>query len=141
MTVDRLIHEFVESFPDPLVPGVLYISLDYDTTAHLCACGCVQRVILPLFPTAWRFTYDGVAVSMSPSVGNWSFPCQSHYWIERGRIRWSTSWTSAQVQAGRDRTLRERTGKPSSEDTSVSTSPTRPWWARAWHWFRNASRR
>lgn len=140
MTVARLTHEFVESFPEPLVPGVLYISLDYDTTAHLCACGCGRRVILPLFPTAWKFTYDGIAVSMAPSVGNWSFPCQSHYWIERGRIRWSTSWSSAQIQAGRDRTLRERAGTPSSEDTSVSPAPTRPWWARACHWFHDARR-
>lgn len=138
MTVDRLTHEFVKSFPAPLEPDVLYISLDYDTTAHLCACGCGHRVILPLHPTAWKLTYDGAAVSMSPSVGNWSFPCQSHYWIERGRICWSTSLTRAQIQAGRDRTLRARTGTPLTKDSSVPSSPALSRWTRAWRWLRNS---
>lgn len=136
MTVDHLTHQFVASFPEPLEPGVLYISLDYDTSAHRCACGCGNRVILPLHPAGWEFTYNGVAVSLSPSVGNWSFPCQSHYWIDQGRIRWSTSWTKTQIQAGRDRTLRARTCTP----TTAAIPPPAPWSARAWRRLKNAIR-
>lgn len=126
MRADRLAHQFVNSFPDLLEPGVLYLSLQYDTTAHLCACACGSQVILPLHPTAWRFTYDGASVSISPSVGNWSFPCRSHYWIERGRIRWSTSWTNDEVQAGRNRTLRERTGESAPSTSSIRQVDRRP---------------
>lgn len=108
MTIDHLVHRFVTSAPAALEPEVLYVSIAYDTTIHLCACGCGSQVVLPLHPTAWRLTYDGDSVSMYPSVGNWSFPCRSHYWIERGRIRWAPMWTDAHIAAGRQRTLRER---------------------------------
>lgn len=108
MTAEHLAHRFVVSVPDDLEPGVLYVSMSYDTTVHLCACGCGNQVVLPLHPTAWRLTYDGDAVSMAPSVGNWSFPCRSHYWIDRGRIRWAGPWTDDEVMAGRQRTRHER---------------------------------
>jgi hypothetical protein len=42
-------------------------------------CGCGKKVVLPLHPTHGKLTYDGETVSLSPSVGNWSFPCESHY--------------------------------------------------------------
>src|SRR2546423_1582885 len=102
MTIHRFDHRFVTSAPADPEPGVLYISIEYDTTIHLCACGCESQVVLPLHPTAWRLTYDGDSISIFPSVGNWSFPCRSHYWIERGRIRWAPSWTDAEVTAGRE---------------------------------------
>ena len=121
MTVNHFSHRFVTSVPYDLEPGVLYVSIDYDTTIHLCACGCRNQVVLPLHPTAWRITYDGETVSMSPSVGNWSFPCRSHYWIERGRIRWAPAWTEAQITAGRLRTLRDR-----GMDSTDSLAPARP---------------
>lgn len=123
MTIDHLTHRFITSVPDELEPGLLYVSIEYDTTIHLCACGCGNKVVLPLHPTAWRFTYDGTTVSMSPSVGNWSFPCRSHYCIERGRIRWSRAWTNAQVTAARQRTLRERgVHSPPAAETRVPTA-------------------
>lgn len=121
MTVNHFSHRFVTSVPYDLEPGVLYVSIDYDTTIHLCACGCRNQVVLPLHPTAWRITYDGETVSMSPSVGNWSFPCRSHYWIERGRIRWAPAWTEAQITAGRLRTLRDR-----GMDSTDRLAPERP---------------
>lgn len=100
--------QFVESFPDELEQGVLYISIPFRTTTHLCCCGCGSQVVMPLRPTAWSITYDGEAVSMSPSVGNWSFPCRSHYWIRDNYIRWSSDWTDEEIQAGRRRTLASR---------------------------------
>lgn len=117
MTAHRLSHRFVVSVPDNLEAEVLYVSLEYDTTNLLCACGCGNQVVLPLHPTAWRLTYDGESVSMSPSVGNWSFPCRSHYWIDRGRVRWAAPWTEGEVVAGRQRTHRDRGIAADSDDT------------------------
>ena len=30
--------------------------------------------------------YDGETVSLSPSIGNFQFPCKSHYWIRENRV-------------------------------------------------------
>lgn len=136
MTSSYLTHRFVTSFPDELEPGVLYVSVEYDTTIHLCACGCGNQVVLPLHPTAWRLTFDGETVSMAPSVGNWSFPCRSHYWIVRGRVRWGPAWTHAQVAAGRQRTRHER-GLSGQGDVGASP-PRRP---TCWKRIRDAIRR
>ena len=84
--MQRVEHRFVEFVPEQLEPNTLYISMDYATVVHSCLCGCGQRVITPLTPTDWHLAYDGEAVSLSRSIGNWSFPCQSHYWIERNRV-------------------------------------------------------
>ena len=130
MMPNRLAHQFVTSFPAVLEAGVLYVSIEYDTSSHLCACGCLNQVVLPLHPTAWRVTYDGETVSMSPSVGNWSFQCRSHYWIERGRIRWAPTWTDAQVAAGRSRTLLERAGDQLVNDSDAPVHRRLPWWRR-----------
>lgn len=43
-------------------------------------------------------TYDGKTVSLHPSVGNWSFPCRSHYWIDRNEIRWSHAFDDAEIR-------------------------------------------
>lgn len=108
MTIATMRPEFVEAAPGRLDPGVLYVSITYRTTLHLCCCGCGNQVTLPIRPSAWRLTYDGEAVSLSPSVGNWSFPCRSHYWITRNNVRWAGQWTDEQVEEGRRRTLEER---------------------------------
>lgn len=117
-------HEFVEFIPEAVEEGVLYISIPYATTTHLCACGCGNKVVLPLHPTHWKITFDGETVSMSPSVGNWSFPCQSHYWIKDDRIEWAKKWSKEQVESGRarDRTNREHY----LEKTTEAPSPARP---------------
>ena len=96
-------HEFVEFMPTDLAAGVLYVSIPFATAAHLCCCGCGNRVITPLTPTDWKLTYDGEAVSLSPSIGNWSFPCKSHYWVKRGKIKWAGRWSPEEVAAGRSK--------------------------------------
>lgn len=98
---------FVEFIPATLAEGVLYVSMTYGTTVHLCACGCGNKVVLPLSPAEWRLTYDGVAISLHPSVGNWEFPCQSHYWIRGNEISWAPQWTKRQIAAGRRRDLED----------------------------------
>lgn len=82
-------HAFVRAVPDVLDQDTLYISIDYVTTSHLCACGCGAEVVLPLHPTKWKLTFDGASVSMAPSIGSRTLPCRSHYWIDKGRIHWA----------------------------------------------------
>lgn len=81
-------HEFVEFIPERPKEGVLYVSRRYHTASHLCCCGCGLEVVTPLNDAKWKVSERGGAVWLRPSIGNWSFPCQSHYWIEDGRIRW-----------------------------------------------------
>ena len=86
--IDRLHPTFIEHFPDQLEPGVLYVSMKYAMCAHSCACGCGQKVITPLSPRKWRLIYDGESVTLYPSIGNYGFPCQSHYFLTKGKIDW-----------------------------------------------------
>jgi hypothetical protein len=93
---------FVEFIPVTLDEGVLYVSMEYTTVVHLCACGCASKVVNPLSRAQWQLTYDGT-VSLYPSIGNWDLPCGSHYWIENNRVDWSRPWSKAQVESGRKR--------------------------------------
>jgi hypothetical protein len=38
---------------------------------------------------------------LHPSIGNWSFPCQSHYWIRNNRVEWAPKWSREQIERGR----------------------------------------
>ncbi len=94
---------FVENIPDALEAGVLYVSMVYATTIHRCACGCGREVVATLSPTDWQLFFDGENVSLEPSIGNWSFPCRSHYWIRGGAIRWAPEMSQREIQTGRAR--------------------------------------
>ncbi|MEX1007426.1 MAG: DUF6527 family protein [Acidimicrobiia bacterium] len=108
-------HEFVEYIPDELEEGTVYVSIIYRTAVHACCCGCGREVITPLAPDQWELTYNGAAVSLSPSIGSWSFPCQSHYWITRGTVHWARRWSQQQIESARKRQGRhgERACEPS----------------------------
>jgi hypothetical protein len=95
----RVKHEFVEFMPATLEPETIYVSVEYATCQHLCLCGCGEKVITPLTPTDWELTFDGEAISLDPSVGNWSFDCQSHYVIRKGRVRWAATWSKEKIKA------------------------------------------
>lgn len=98
----RFEHRFVTNVPAQLEEGVLYVSIPYGTAIHLCACGCRREVVTPIQPTRWSMTFDGAAVWLRPSIGNWSFPCRSHYWIERGGVvRWARTWSEVEVARAR----------------------------------------
>lgn len=90
---------FVETIPEVLDEGRLYISLRYRTASHLCACGCGSRAVTPIKPTKWSVTYDGETVSLSPSIGRWQLPCKSHYWIRRNGVDWSRPFTDREIAA------------------------------------------
>jgi hypothetical protein len=93
----HLRHAYVEFIPSDLEPGVIYISKKYRTASHLCCCGCGFKVVTPLNPAKWKLTDHGQTVSLFPSIGNWSFPCKSHYWLDHGRVRWAGVMSKQQI--------------------------------------------
>ena len=93
-------HEFVTYIPDTLEDGVLYVSIRYATVVHRCCCGCGNEVVTPLDPSDWEMMFDGKSISLSPSIGNWSLACQSHYWISRNKVRWARYRTVEASAAG-----------------------------------------
>ena len=101
MMTKALRHNFVKFIPERLDEGVLYVSIDYCTAAHNCACGCGNKVITPITPTDWELAFNGETISLSPSIGNWSFDCQSHYWVKRSEIQWAGRWSQDEIEEGR----------------------------------------
>jgi hypothetical protein len=99
----RLEHRFIEHIPERLEPGVLYVSMEYATSAHSCCCGCGEEVVTPFTPTDWKMTFDGETVSLHPSIGNWMLKCRSHYVVDRGEIIEADPWNDEQVEAERRR--------------------------------------
>jgi hypothetical protein len=97
--------KFVKFIPEHLEPGILYISRRYSTTSHLCCCGCSLEVVTPLNPAKWLLTGRAGTVSLAPSIGNWSFPCKSHYWITGNHVRWAAVMSPGMIAAvkARDR--------------------------------------
>ena len=89
MKASELRPEYVDLMPKVIEEGVLYISKKYGTAVHKCCCGCGQKVVTPLKPTEWSLSVSTGGVSLPPSIGNWSFPCRSHYWIRDNRVVWS----------------------------------------------------
>ena len=71
-----------------LESGILYVSMKYAICGHLCACGCGEKVITPLSPKQWKIAYNGEDVTLYPSIGNYAFACQSHYFLTNGNIIW-----------------------------------------------------
>lgn len=130
MVTRRFESAFVTSVPAEPADGVLYVSIEYKTAIHLCACGCGHEVVTPIGRgrRGWTITYDGEAVSPWPSVGNHGFPCQSHYWIGQGGwVRWDTSWSEAEV-------ARARKG-----DGDERMAP-QGWWGALTNWLRRSTR-
>ncbi|MEO6612407.1 MAG: DUF6527 family protein [Chitinophagaceae bacterium] len=101
--------EFVELIPDQPEEGVLYISILHTVAIHRCACGCGEEVITPLDPDRWSFTFDGKTVTLDPSIGNWNFPCRSHYFVRRNRIVWVNVWDDDYTSSGK-RSKRKKSG-------------------------------
>ena len=116
----RLEHRFVEHIPERLEPGILYVSMDYATSAHSCCCGCGEEVVAPFTPTDWKMTFDGETVSLRPSIGNWTLKCRSHYVIEGGKVSEAGPWRDEQVEAER---RRDRTAKARFYGESPKAAP------------------
>ena len=138
-------HEFVQFIPEELQEGTIYVSIRFATVAHLCACGCKTKVVTPLKPTDWKLTFDGKTVSLHPSVGNWAFPCRSHYWIRNNQVQWADDWSDARIEANReyDRQAKDRyfneleNGGPNTSNAKPELPEPvtrRTWWKRLWPW-------
>ncbi|GAA1503694.1 hypothetical protein GCM10009827_016030 [Dactylosporangium maewongense] len=148
-------HQFVDVVPDTLQQGIVYVCIPYTTAVHLCLCGCGGEVATPIKPTGWRLGFNGVAISLDPSIGNWSFTCRSHYWITDGRVRWDRQWGPAEVafarareDAHRERHFDDSAPKPVGADTTASlvgqpASPARrvSAWLRPDSWLRRWRKR
>lgn len=128
--VSRVQHRFVEFVPDVLEPNTLYVSVEYSTVVHRCLCGCGERVVTPLTPTDWHLSYDGETVSLSRSVGNWSFPCRSHYVIKRSRVHWAGPWSQQKIESNRAADLSAKRrfygGDPEATELAEGSVPEGP---------------
>ena len=113
-------HRFVEFIPEILEDGVLYVSMEYCTAIHKCVCGCGNKVVTPISPTGWQLEFDGKSISLSPSIGNWNFDCQSHYWIKKSEIQHAKKWDRDEIQEGRDIDLKSKEDFYSSADNTVN---------------------
>ena len=135
-------HEFVQFIPEELTEGTVYISIRFATVAHLCACGCKSRVVTPLKPTDWKLIFDGKTISLDPSIGNWGFPCRSHYWIRNNRVRWAADWSQSRIDANRahDRWAKEKyfgadeAAAPAQEPVQQKPPEKAAWWKKLWPW-------
>ena len=136
-------HEFVEFIPDEMEQGTVYISIRFATVSHLCVCGCGNKVVTPIRPTDWTLLFDGKTVSLEPSIGNWSFPCQSHYYIRKNRVKWAPKWSREQIERGRRQDSHAKQSyfevgeiQPGA-DAAVpeTTRPKRSWWQAIKSWW------
>jgi len=103
MRQSALRSQFVAFIPEQLEDGVLYISQRYRTATHRCCCGCGSEVVTPLGPADWTFEVVNGAVTLRPSIGNWSLPCRSHYLIRRSRVVWARDMSRDEIELGRER--------------------------------------
>lgn len=122
MKIEHFSLQSVRYMPKLLEPGILYVSEEFHTAAHLCACGCGQKVRTPLGPTEWTVKAASLGPSLRPSVGNWQLPCKSHYLITNGSVQWSNQWTENQIRAGLEREHERRSAYYEARRQKVS------WW-------------
>ncbi len=110
LKIKTLRPEYVKHFPDSLDEGVLYISEEYASVGHRCCCGCGEEVITPINPAQWQLRKSRAGVSLYPSVGNWKFKCQSHYWITDNKVEDAGPMSQSKIDLvkQRDRMAKDR---------------------------------
>ena len=85
----QMLPEFVDEIPEEIDEGHLYLCLPFNAIIHKCACGCGELISTPLDKKhGWIMQYDGETVTLSPSIGNGSYKCRSHYFIRGNNIVW-----------------------------------------------------
>ena len=99
---------FVEFIPRDLSEGILYISEQYQTASHLCACGCGEKVVTPLSPVDWKLKKHGELISLFPSIGNWNYSCKSHYWIRNNKIIWAEPLSPTKIAQIQRKDLKDK---------------------------------
>lgn len=137
MKLQRIQHQFVEFVPEKLEQGTLYISREYNSASHLCACGCGREVVTIIGPADSSITCNSRGVTISTSIGNSNFPCKSHYWIKDNRILWESPMTPqlTALSRARDKAAKKRVyGTPRTDTPFAPSSIThklKSWW-RKW---------
>lgn len=122
MKSHRLEPTFVTHVPRDLEDGRLYVSMEYATAVHLCACGCGTKTVTPLSRGGWTLTFNG-AVTLRPSIGNGQAACRSHYLVNDDKIQWLPPIGTAATRAAISR----------DHEAAVSAHTTPPragWWPR-----------
>ena len=92
-----LMPSFVQFIPEhrDLKEGILYVSMQYGVVVHFCPCGCGHLSELTLDQDRWMLSYNGVSLSLTPSIGNSRLPCRSHYWIKDNKVIWCERMTKS----------------------------------------------
>lgn len=80
---------FVDIVPEILEENKLYISKKYGVAIHLCLCGCKEKTVTPFNNEKhykgdkyhWGLIEKEGKISLLGSIGNYNFPCKSHYII------------------------------------------------------------
>lgn len=116
---------FTRSIPAAPEAETLYVSMDYQTAVHLCACGCGTKVVTPIGPNDWVLTFDGT-VTLRPSIGNGQQECRSHYYIRHDRVDWMPKISAAATNAA---LARDQAAHRAATETPATP---KSWWRRAW---------
>lgn len=117
-------YKFVDLIPRDIEEDTIYISVKFSTAIHKCACGCQREVVTPISPTNWKLTFHGKSISLYPSIGNWGFECQSHYWIKENEIVWAERWSERKILANKEEDLSNKLSyynKPEKLQKSTTT--------------------
>ena len=123
MRLQGIQHQFVEFIPEKFEPGTLYISLEYNSANHLCACGCRREVVTIIGPADSSITYNGRGVSISTSIGNSNFPCKSHYWIQDNRVVWESRMTPQLTALSRARDKAAKAREYGNAEPNAAAAP------------------
>ena len=76
--------------PKTLESGKLYHSSRCSVAIHICPCGgCGMETVTPIGADGWDLTAGANGPTLSPSIGNFQFPCKSHYFIRDGGVVWA----------------------------------------------------
>lgn len=141
MKLQHISPVYVDIIPEKLQDGMIYISERYGTAIHRCCCGCGEEVVTPLTPADWSLRREGDAVTLHPSIGNWSFACRSHYWIQRNSIVWAGAIPTQEVKLIQARDLaavklHAAVNNAHKEEQANSRSPLARLWQAIRRWFR-----
>jgi hypothetical protein len=79
-----IVPKFVEYIPEKLEQDLIYISRKFNTSVHLCLCGCGNESVAPFEGQhAWNLSENDGKVSFTPSIQNKNCPNQYHYIITK----------------------------------------------------------
>jgi len=68
--------------------GKVYVVDRYQTTSHLCCCGCGERIVMSIDSLGWKYSEKDNRPTFSPSIGGFGLPCKSQYSIRDGEVIW-----------------------------------------------------